>query len=196
MTQQDYLEQNLLGFENDTYAKDKFHEIITTNEIETVIETGTYLGATTKHLAQWTRTVHTIEIKKEHYDKAKNNLKSIGNIEMHYGNSAEILLNILSNLENKEKVFIFLDAHWQEYNPLLDELRSIKSAGLKPIIAIHDFKVEEHPELGYDTYNGQDYEWDWIKEGVEDIYGVDGYTVEYNSKATGAMRGIIFLQSK
>ena len=42
------------------------------------------------------------------------------------------------------------------------------------------------------------YEWDWIKASIEAIYGADGYVVTYNSqdKSTGAMRGVIFIQSK
>jgi antitoxin component YwqK of YwqJK toxin-antitoxin module len=88
----------------------------------------------------------------------------------------------------------FLDAHWYT-NPVLNELDAIKESGKKPIIAIHDFMVPDHPEFGYDIYPDQNivYNWEWIQGKIESIYGKSGYTKEYNNEATGAMRGCIFL---
>jgi hypothetical protein len=100
----------------------------------------------------------------------------------------EILKNYLG-----DNYLFFCDSHWGPNNPLLEELKIIKAAGHKPHIIIHDFKVPGHPELGYDTYNGQDYEFDWIKAGIEEIYGTDGYGIKYNSDAIGAKRGIIYI---
>lgn len=191
MTRQEYLKQNEVGFENDSFAREKFKHIIESNNIKTVIETGTYLGSTTKWLSQWTDTVHTIELNPENYNKAVRNLKENRNVEVWHGNSSELLKEILA-LHKDEPLFIFLDAHWNDFNPLLDELKVIADNKLKPIIAIHDFKVPGHPELGFDSYNGQDYDWDWIKDSVKEIYGED-FTVEYNSEAAGAKRGIVFI---
>lgn len=194
MTRQEYLEQNKAGFENDKFAREKFKHIIESNNIKTVIETGTYLGSTTKWLSQWADTVHTIEVNPENYSKAVKNLRENNNVEVWQGNSAELLKEILP-LHKDEPLFIFLDAHWESYNPLIDELKVIADNKLKPIIAIHDFKVPGKPELGYDSYQGQDYDWSWIRSSVENIYGED-YTIEYNSEATGAKRGIIYIHPK
>ncbi len=195
MTTQDYLKQNLAGFENDSFARDKMKSLIFDNGVTVVIETGTYLGSTTKQFAQWCDKVYTIEINEENYIKARKNLKGT-NVKQFLGSSDVVLDDLLHDIDKNENVFFFLDAHWNDYNPLLNELAIIAKHGLKPWISVHDFKVPDHPELGYDTYGTIVYEWDWIKRSVENIYGKDGYTVEYNSEATGAKRGIIYLQPK
>lgn len=198
MTQEDYLKQNLAGFENDSFAKEKMKQIITDNNIQMVIETGTYLGSTTKHFAEWVKQVYTIEVLEKHYDLANKALRDTPNVTQYLGNSPEVLNKLFSEdifEEFDEPLFIFLDAHWGDYNPLLDELDTIAKWkwNLTPIIAIHDFKVPDHPELGFDSYKGQDYEWEWIKEKIIQIYGEGGFRIEYNSEATGAMRGLIYI---
>lgn len=196
MTEQEYIAQNALGFEGDTHLADAFKELIDLNGIEVVIETGTYRGATTAKLAEMVSQVHTIEVKAENFDIARNFLNELGLIEervfAHFGNSADILPRIIPYLD-KKKILFFLDAHWEDYNPLLDELKIITDFGLKPIIIIHDFKVPDRPELGYDSYKGQDYDFDWIKEALHNIYG-ENFFVQYNEQATGAQRGVIFIQ--
>lgn len=200
MTEIQYLTQNLLGFEGDTFARDQFEKIIIEEEILTVIETGTYLGSTTKHFATWGTKVHTIEVNENHFRKAQEALKDFPDVKLWYGNSPEILAQILSRLVTSEleKILFFLDAHWESYNPLLDELTVIANSGVvDPIIAIHDFKVPGHPELEYDSYKGQDYDLHWIEPKLIEIYrGVSNYRVEYNSEATGAKRGVIYIYPK
>ena len=196
MTEQQYLDQNLAGFENDSFAKEKMKAIITGNKIKTVIETGTYLGSTTKHFSAWTKQVHTIEVKESHFNTSLKALEDCLNVKSHLGNSPEVLDRILSKINKKELLFFFLDAHWEAFNPLLDELKVIAKHGFKPIIAIHDFKVPGHPEFGYDTYRGIVYERAWIEPSLINIYGKDGYSIEYNSQATGAKRGIIYIMPK
>jgi hypothetical protein len=91
-----------------------------------------------------------------------------------------------------KKVLLFLDAHWEASCPLLDELAAIAESGMKPIIAIHDFKVP-NKDFGFDSYNGQDYTWDWIAPSIEKIYGKD-FKHYYNTVAEGAKRGCVFIE--
>jgi hypothetical protein len=193
MTQQEYQNQNKQGFENDIHLRDKFFEICRTHKVTHIIETGTYHGHTTKHLCKMAKRVDTVEVVQENFTESQKTLLGIDNVYSHFGNSSEVLPHVLPS--ESEGLFLFLDAHWQQYNPLLDELKVIAGAGLKPIIAIHDFKAPNRPDLGFDTYpkSGIVYEWDWIKSSVENIYGVDGYTIQYNDKASGAKRGVIFI---
>lgn len=196
----DYLTRNALGFEGDIIAKDKFKSIVEEHNLHTIIETGTYRGATTMHFSNWVVKVFTVENNEENYNYSKLILGSLENVQIYLGSSEKVLSNILSNMDKKSpkknKFLCFLDAHWGAYNPLLDELKAIAESGLKPIIAIHDFKVPEHPELGFDVYGKIVYEWDWIKNSIEAIYGIDKFKVEYNSEAEGAKRGIIYIYPK
>lgn len=193
LNQTDYIEQNRQGFEGDEIARERFKALIAANEIRIVVETGTFLGSTTKHFSEWVQGVYTIENNPEYYRAAQAELGKLENVQQFQGNSAEILEVILQELNPTDKVFFFLDAHWEDFNPLLDELSLIAKYGFKPIIAIHDFKVPGRPELGFDVYKDIIYEWDWIKEKVEAIFNPDPFIVEYNDQATGAKRGIVYL---
>lgn len=198
MTAQDYLDQNAKGFEGDSYLKAEFERLIAKNDIKTIIETGSYLGATTRQFCQMVDNVITIEINKEYHEIAKARGVTGNSRQAHYdfGNSVDLLPRIIPQARHYGNILFFLDAHWNDYNPLLDELAIIADEELRPCIAIHDFKVPDHPELGYDSYAGQDYEWSWIEESINNIYGKDGYTYHYNSQAEGAMRGVIFIEPK
>lgn len=196
MNNKQYLAQNALGFEGDTFLKEWFEKITTENKITWIVETGTFRGATTRHFANMAAKVDTIEINAENFAAAKETLAGVENVNMHFGNSAEVLKAIFDarpKQGKKPNTLFFLDAHWGEYNPLLDELALIKEYGFKPVIAIHDFKVPGNAELGFDTYGSILYEWDYIKDAIEAIYGEGKYLVEYNSQATGAKRGVIVI---
>jgi predicted O-methyltransferase YrrM len=193
MTEAEYIAQNELGFEGDTFLKDEFQKLIDLFKIETIVETGTYRGSTTVQLAKMVKKVISIEVKKENYLIAKEKTKNIPEVNLFLGNSSELLPDILNHDDVKNKnLFFFLDAHWESYNPLIDELKVIAKAGLKPLIAIHDFKVPG-TDLGFDSYAGQDYDLDWIKKELDNIYGENDYSYHYNTNATGARRGVIFI---
>ena len=65
----------------------------------------------------------------------------------------------------------------------------------KAFIAIHDFFNPLDLSLGFDTYNGQRLDYEYIKESLEKIYP-NGYTYYYNEKADGARRGVIYILPK
>jgi len=88
-------------------------------------------------------------------------------------------------------LFFYLDAHWEKYWPLLDELQVIADNGVQPIIVIHDFFVPGS-NLGFDKYDGQRLDFEYIEPSLQKIYG-NNFTYEYNRYATGARRGIIYV---
>lgn len=195
MKSQAYEQRNMMGFEGDTIMKNRIKKLIADHGINLVIEGGTYLGGTARQFALMASEVVTIEINQAYFAKAVLNLALCSNVRQYHGDTVEILPAVLAEKKNK-KILFFSDAHWYDHNPMLAELEIIKHSGVKPIIAIHDFKVPGRADLSFDTYGGQDYEWEWIRESIEDIYGVDGFTIEYNTQATGAKRGIIYIIPK
>jgi len=187
-------------FEVDAFGKDKylgqqFESLIQKHSIGVVVETGTYKGQTTRALANMVRNVHTIEINETYYQEAMVELTDEHNVKQHLGSSPKIIVSLEDSIGDNKALF-FLDAHWYHYNPLLDELKAIEEIGHKPVIIIHDFKVPARPEFGFDTYNGQDYDWDWIKKDIISIYGKNGFSYRYNTYAEGQMRGVIFIEPK
>lgn len=182
-------------FSGDKYLAETFLTLRDLFNIKTVIETGTYKGATTLWLNEHFEDVHTTEIDERLYPELRQTFKGT-NIKLWCAGSEEALPEILSYIFDKQPL-IFIDAHWYK-NPVLAELKAIAKAGIKPVIAIHDFKVPNHPELGYDIYpqQGITYEWGWIEKHVEAIYGKDGYEYFYNEKAEGDKRGCVFIHPK
>lgn len=195
------------GFNGDTYLQTKIKQLIVSEKVEHIIETGTYLGQTTVEFLKMLPSVWTIEISKTYHRKALVRIRQeLANqpkakFKAFLGSSPRILSTQLSQVQSKKLLF-FLDAHWNG-TPLLEELTEIANANLTqpPVIVIHDFKVPDK-NFGYDTYNGQPYTWEWIEEYVNKIYlPFEGrnptsnftYTREYNTVAVGAERGVVFI---
>lgn len=196
MTEQEYNAQNAKGYEGDEFIHEELKKLCEKFNVNTIIETGTYHGGSTRRLATLAPKVFTIESKRENFDYSRNSLMGISNVHCIFGNSSVMLPGLLHGLNVKDSFLFFLDAHWEAHNPLIDELKAIAAKGLKPLIFIHDFKNPQHPDFGYDSYAGQDYDFNWIKAAVELIYGADGYAYHYNEKASGAKRGVIYIYPK
>jgi hypothetical protein len=192
---QAYEKRNLSGFEGDNIMADRVRRLIKDFKINLVIEFGSYLGGTARRFAMMCKEVATIEINLEYFMRAQKTLELCHNVTQFFGSTVEILPELLEVHKNKN-MLLWIDSHWEANNPLIQELEIIQHSGVKPVIAIHDFKVPGHPELGFDTYKDIVYEWPWIAKSIEKIYGADGYVKEYNSSAEGAKRGIVYLMPK
>lgn len=122
-----------------------------------LIETGTYLGGTTKSaIEHGYNKVYTIELQPYLYEEAKKNLSSLiedGKVVILLGNSNQRLSEIMSEVE--ESVTILLDAHIDGGNykpnvtpdnvkwcPLYEELEIIKNHPIKNhTILIDDVRI-------------------------------------------------------
>ena len=105
------------------------------------------------------------------------------------GFSQEIIEKIIPN-NSSDNIIFFLDAHWGEYWPVLDELRIIKEKGIKPVIIIHDFYVPDvngNPKFGFDKYKNQNLDFNYVKPGMDLIYGNDyvHYCIEESDIGSG-----------
>jgi len=190
------MSEQIRAFNTDAKLAKRFLDFKKKYKIKSAIETGTYHGDTTKWLAENFENVYTVEYDQRYLDVAKQQISDYPNIHSYLGSSTDYLGKFLDETKDCNSI-IFLDAHWYA-NPVLQELDRIKESGLKPVLAIHDFKVPERPDLGYDEYPNQGivYEWEWIKEKIEGIYGSDGYEIEYNTYSEQNMRGCIFILPK
>jgi hypothetical protein len=190
---EDYEKRNLKGFEGDEIMASKAKELIKEYNINLVIEGGTYLGGTARRFAMMCDQVVTIEVNQAYFERASETLEPCHNTTMLFGSTIEWLPGVLKTYKHKNILF-WSDAHWQEHNPMLEELEIIYQSGVKPVICIHDFKVPGHPELGFDIYKDIVYEWEWIRPSIEKIYySCGGFSIEYNDKAEGAKRGCIYI---
>lgn len=126
----------------------EFDILIRLYDIDTIIETGTHVGDTTEYLAQTYphMKIITCETDSERYHLAEMRLEEYKNVEVVNESSAELLPKLKGKYKN---CLYFLDAHWDKYLPLLDELKNITTG----VVCIHDFDIN-NPRFGYDVCGG------------------------------------------
>ena len=120
------------------------------------IETGTYLGNTSKYLANYFKKILTVELDKDLFLKSQDNLKKYTNIECYNNDSENFLKEIILNI-NEEAIF-FLDAHYsgpgtsnlKGITPCVNELKEISKGSIKSHVIIiddiSDFSVSDNKQ--------------------------------------------------
>ncbi len=177
------------AFEGDTVLAGEIVRLIVENHIRTVIETGTEYGGTATAFSQMVPQVITIDVEKKWEELPKN----VQFIE----NDSRVVLPYAIGAATPPILF-YLDAHTQDFEsicPLKEELWLISNYVRKyppPVIVIHDAQVPDHPELGYASYAGVPIGLEMIEDVLGDIYP-RGYDYYFNSDATGARRGVLFV---
>jgi hypothetical protein len=184
-------------FNGDTFIEQEFLSLKDRFSLTTAVETGTNHGDTTVWLAKNFLKTVSCEIDHNLVQECAVKFKQENvHVELFYGSSEAVLDYVIPHRGIGHDTIFFLDAHWNSYCPLLDELEAIAKYELLPVIAIHDFMVPGGG-LGWDSYNGQDYTFEWIKPKLDKIYSFKnrGYKHYYNTpeKACGAMRGVIYI---
>lgn len=125
----------------------------------TFIETGTFKGDTLAEFAERGLRAISIELSPEYFAKAQKRFAGMGNVELHLGDSAEVLPNIIDGL-TKPALF-WLDGHYSAgetahgalASPINGELASILASPVKGHIILiddaHEFTGQGgYPELG------------------------------------------------
>lgn len=204
---------------NDPHAHDAFKEFQAKYRFNTIVETGTHMGEGSLHCSLYRDKVCTIEMNPAFRMAAMRNMLFNGYMlstmsgdgepdsftfvrheprrrkEIHtfLGNSPDVIGAILASGRFPRPFLFFLDAHWHDYWPLLDELRMIHRYGMSDsCIVIHDFQVPGKP-FGYDSYHGQPLNLDYVRE---DLFRINPkYKTFYNEKASADStgRGILFV---
>lgn len=159
------------AFNRDTVVADTVVQLVKDLNIDCIVETGTHIGKTTAFLAEEfpSLSVYTVEVKFETFLMAERNLKRIGNVKQFCGSSEKILEQLLPTLSGK-RILFYLDAHWEDYWPLLDELKEIaKTHQDSCCIVIDDFNVPNR-SFKYDSYKNQPLDLQFIHKDIKTIY--------------------------
>jgi hypothetical protein len=131
-----------------------------------VIETGTFRGLTTRFLSDLTTApVATIELSQAYFDYSRGRLGGRAHVHQFLGQSPSVLeRRALDPAWTVSPAFFYLDAHWHEYLPLVDELNIIVRAWPEFVAMVDDFKVDGDAGYVYDDYGpGKSLELDLIK---------------------------------
>lgn len=194
-------EPNLMPLQTEPFNGDKFicNELIKLRDkfnIKYAIELGGCVGGNAKWFGENFKDVWTVEINPVFRDICLKRIKENKNVCSLLGSTVDLLEGLLDIcIENGETPLIFIDSHWESYFPLFDELKIIGNSSLKPIILIHDCKVPNEPNLGFDKWNGIEISYETVKPYLDEIYGEKGYTYYYNSdkESTEIKRGVIYI---
>jgi hypothetical protein len=120
--------------------------------IEQIVESGTFRGTTTEWLGRFGLPVTTIEANQQNFHFSKLRLGPQRNVRVEMGNSAEVLRSLVHRMDTSLRTFFYLDAHWEDYLPLHDEIEVIGENFGAAVILIDDFEVPGDPGYGFDDY--------------------------------------------
>ena len=122
------------------------------------IETGTYLGETTKFLSKNYSSVITIEPSAPHFNYVSKRFRKISNVKVINATSENSFSELLRN--SKDELNIYLDGHYSgdgtfgesKVTPVKEELDSIEKSldrFKKLFVAIDDFRVFTNSDSAY-----------------------------------------------
>ena len=145
-------------------------------KISSFYETGTWNGYTAGIASKHFDYVFSVENNMEFYAKAIEVNKLNKNVSLFLRDSVRFLDEHL--MPEQTHTLFFLDAHWGEHWPLLDELAVIARKKIKPVILIHDFYVpDEHgnARFHFDSYKDVPLNYDYVSQAIEKIYGAGNF---------------------
>lgn len=166
-------------------------ELIVRFNINRFIETGIWKSETMLLVEGWFKELKMdyrmfeIDNNIEYCEKASKMVEDNPNVLVLKGSSDKAIRQLMWRwILPWDRVLIFLDAHWEEYWPLRDELKQLLDLKNKPIILIDDYKTPGRT-YGYDTYHwndcGTEYIKDLIQDRVEKVYIFDKPNVDNRS---------------
>jgi hypothetical protein len=169
-------------------------EVLQNMKPSCIIETGTFVGETTGFFAKFGIPVISSEISAPLFYAAKQRLAKFKNVKLMLCDSRVLFRNIISDNFNNKPAFIYLDAHWLDDLPLLEEIRLIDANWDKYIILIDDFQVPSDSGYGYDKYsNKRILNLSYISEYLANKPIMVFFPSGPSSRETGAKRGYVFL---
>ncbi|CAN5607785.1 hypothetical protein BH23CHL7_BH23CHL7_12620 [soil metagenome] len=121
---------------------------------EAVVETGTYRALTTRFLRGLTGApIATIEINPRYHAYSRKRLANAADVYPFLGASPGVLELLAADRGwTSGPTFLYLDAHWLDNLPLVDELRVVCRGWSDFVALIDDFKVDGDEGYGYDNY--------------------------------------------
>ena len=108
-------------------------------EIDSFVETGTYLGDTTLNAVQIFNEVYTIELSPRLYLDASERLRNWNNVVVHFGSSDQVFRKLLPSIHSR--TLFYLDGHYSGHvtakvssdTPILKELKASRASPKKQI---------------------------------------------------------------
>jgi hypothetical protein len=120
---------------------------------DAIIETGTFLGLTTRRLAAWNAPVFSVEVQPAWFHLARVHTRGQRRVTLICGDSVSGLRWVRDTIRPRRPL-AYLDAHWEARLPLREELETLLGAWDDVVTVIDDCRVPHDTGYGYDTYAG------------------------------------------
>lgn len=131
-----------------------FRQVMACVRFNAIVETGTFRGTTTEFLHDVSSLpVYTVEATPRLFYYSKRRFRHVSGIHPEFGDSRTFLKNLAATPGMPcDRVFFYLDAHWNADLPLAEELEIIARSWSDPVIMIDDFEVPDDPGYKFDDY--------------------------------------------
>jgi predicted O-methyltransferase YrrM len=139
------------AFHGDKLYQQLVLTIITHFHASSFVETGTYLGETSEFVARTALPlpILTCEVRESFFRSAAKRLRKYPHVEVVEQSSVEFIWNAIEKKLLGPMPLFYLDAHWYDYWPLLDEVETITSHLSRCVMIIDDFQVPGREEFIY-----------------------------------------------
>lgn len=119
-----------------------------------IIETGTFRALTTMYLRQISDApIGTVELNPSYFEYSKRRLESLPAVHQYLGHSPVVLERLRTDAQwQQTPCFFYLDAHWLDDLPLVDELHVVRQGWPDFAALIDDFRVDGDDGYFYDDY--------------------------------------------
>jgi hypothetical protein len=156
------------GFRGDLVLLQAVDALVLHAKIHTFIETGSFYGMTTRHMASSYPHLacYSCEPDKFRYKQAQLATLDLPNCTLTNEESPHLLERLIERADAVQQPTLFwLDAHGYGFNwPLRREIELIVKYWNTPYILIDDFKVPDCEQFGYDVYDAQECSYDYIAD--------------------------------
>lgn len=147
------------GYANGAFNGQKFRckifsDLVNAFEFKAIFETGTFHGSTTEFMTTLTKSpIFTVEGQERTFGYCCARFWNNKQVNLFYGDSRKFLKQQLYSQSLEDvPIFLYLDAHWNEDLPLLEEIEIILDARVNAVIMIDDFQVVNDSGYIFDDY--------------------------------------------
>jgi hypothetical protein len=192
---QRYTRGQEIGFNGQQARKRIFRDLMDALQFDAIIETGTWTGNTTGYMAETTGLpVWSCELNHRFHFISKTRLADFPEVHLALGDSRSFLAGLLQGELARQRLFYYLDAHWYDDLPLVEELGLIGSKCDNFVVMIDDFQVPEDSGYKYDDYGpGKALALGLIKDVIECHHLATFFPATPSTEDTGARRGCIVI---
>lgn len=149
-----HLKSEIKPFNGQRARKEMFSEMLKAGPFNAIVETGTYLGATTEFLARQVQIpLYTVELMPRYFYYARFRCRPYRNARIFLGDSRYFLKGLQSGVSfPRSGILFYLDAHWYKELPLRDEVDLIEGGWKESVVVIDDFQVPDDSGCKFDDY--------------------------------------------